>query len=871
MRSAIRQGLGLLCVLLGTMVLGAGPAFADDALDKVVTVDIPAQPLTGALILLSKQSGTQILTSAGLVGDRNTDGVHGQMSIREALSGLLKGSPLGFHAAGDNTIGIDATPAARPEKGGAPHGGAAAAAPGQAMIVADSATAAPPEAPKAATSLAEIIVTATKRDQSVRKIPGTVDVLKGKDLEDIGARDMQDFLKYIPGITLQEGDTNSNRTISIRGVGPQPGANTTVGSLIDDVSMGDPYSSYLVPDLDPFDLHDLEVLKGPQGTLFGASALNGAIRYVLNKPLMGEWEAKGFADWLHIQGAGSGETYGGAVNIPVGQSFALRAVDVVQSIPGLYDDNNVNGKHEKDADNGFKRMHRFLATWQPLEDLSVNAFYLQQANHRNDLSIANNVNGEFVRTDTPGPSSSSQRFSVANLDVRYNFDWATLISETSHTTKKQDLDYDGSAVLEPLAVAGLPTLRLSSLVQSNSTSQELRLVSAPGDSPWVWIFGGYYNRYRAALDQNIYLANTQPVATILNELGLPDALLSALAPTTQGLSVEYITFHPLKATEESLFGELTRKLWDNRLQLTVGGRLYRETLLTNVGTTGLLGPLGVLENFTGDKSTKSEGFNPKAAATFQVTDNLLWYAAAAHGFQFGGINAPAPIPTDNTFPQIYKPSTIWSYETGERLDLFHKRLQFDLTAFLLNWKDMQIQQKTPDGITTFTENIGSARSKGLESSIRWLTPIPGLTLSTTASYIHAKVAAPYTTSNGIFIPTGTDLPAAPRLQTSTTLAYNIPLGPIRTGAAFTWSHQGHAFSNITHDAVVFRYNTLDFHYNLTLPHLFMSPAFTLNATNLLNAHALIGAQIDHVLNTEDGSLAAYNRPRTIDLRISGQF
>jgi len=762
-------------------------------------------------------------------------------------------------------------PAEPPPQAVAP---APAPAPAQ-IVVQDSSAALAAEAnAKPATQLGEIVVTATKRDESVRKIPATVDVLKGKDLEDIGAREMEDFLKYVPGITLQEGDTNSNRTISIRGIGPQPGANTTVGTLIDDVSMGDPYNSYLVPDLDPFDLHDLEVLKGPQGTLFGASALNGALRYVLNKPELGNWAFKGFADWLHPQADGHGETFGGAVNIPIGETIAVRAVDVVQEVPGLYDDINANGKDIKDADNGYKRMHRFLGYWKPLDRLTVNAFYLQQKNHKNDLSIANNLDGQFIRTDTPGPSSSTQGFAVENLDVRYNFDWFTVISETSHSTKQQNLDYDASALVEALATQGVQSVRISSFVNSKSNAEEVRLVSAPGDSPWVWLVGAYINKYSADLTFNTYVANTAVLGSILNSLGLtnlPSDPLSLLFPTPQGLSVEDIHYSPLTAKEESLFGELTRKLFDDKLNLTVGGRAYRENMSGDVTLNGITAPYGQIENYAGEKTLQAGGFNPKAAATLQATDSILWYANASHGFQFGGFNEPAPIPTDNTFPLQYKPSTIWSYETGLRTDEFHKTLQLDATVFELNWTNLQLQQTTPDGVTTYTENIGAARSKGIEATMRYLTPIPGLTLVNVGSYIHAKVAEPYTTSTGQFVPVGTDLPAAPRLQTATTLAYNTKFGPVRTGAGVTFTHEGHAFNNIEHNAIIFRYNTLDFNYNLSFPYLFMAPALTVNATNLLDTHALIGAQLDQVGNVGDGELGAFVRPRTIDLRLSLKF
>jgi outer membrane receptor protein involved in Fe transport len=837
----------LIGALLALAVSLAMPGAVWAQPERQADFDIPAQPLADALAAFSKQAGVQLSHDGVDLAGRRSAAVSGHHTVDEALELLLAGSGLAYRRTGADAVAV-VMPAAT---AAAPHARSRAEAP--------------------AATLGDIVVTATKRSESQRKLPETVNVLKGKDLEDIGAREMEDFLKYVPGISLQEGDTNGSRTVSIRGIGPQPQANTTanstVGVLIDNVAMGDPYQSYLVPDLDPFDLNDLEVLKGPQGTLFGASALNGALRYVLNQPLLGEWEAKGFADWMHIQGGGSGPTFGGAVNLPVGSTLALRAVDVVQEIPGLYRDVNANGKDIRNADNGYKRMYRLMGLWQPTDRFSLNAFYLKQANHRNDLSIANNLDGSFTRTDTPGPTTSTQKFSVASLDLRYRFDWATLISETAQNTKLQDLDGDASPSFESLAVQGIQTLRQIQLTSSRSLSQELRLVSAPGPSPWVWIAGAYYSRYKATSDHDILLANTPALGTLLGLLGLPPNPVV----TDQGVSLEDTLYDPLKARESALFGELTRKL--GPVAITLGGRYYRETLATDARLSGLLSGSGSAAGFGGAQSMKSEGFNPKASITWQLTPDLLWYANASHGFQFGGLNLPSPIPSDNTFPTTFKPSTIWSYETGLRTDAFRKTLQFDLAGFLLNWKDMQIPQNTADGLTAYTANVGRARSKGVESALRWLTPLKGLMLVNSMSYIHAKVAAPFTTADGTVLPVGSDLPAAPRLQTATSLVYNTRIGDLRTGAALTYSHQGHSISNLIRQQSVriYGYGSLDFNYNLSFPEVFLAPAFTVNATNLTNQHALIGGGYDLIGNTQEGELVNYLRPRTVALRISGHF
>jgi outer membrane receptor protein involved in Fe transport len=506
-------------------------------------------------------------------------------------------------------------------------------------------------------------------------------------------------------------------------------------------------------------------------------------------------------------------------------------------------------------------MYRIMGLWQPTERFSVSAFYLEQANHRDDLSIANNLSGSFTRTDTPGPSSSRQSFSVANLDMRYNLDWATLISETSRNTKLQDLNYDASAGMEALAGQGVQSLRTAQRIHSNSISEELRLVSAPGESPWQWIGGTYYSHYEADVDDNITLANSPLLDTLLALLQVPPPYPVA---TSEGVSLQRTQYTPLKAEEESLFGELTRR-W-GAASLTLGGRAYRETLSTDVQLSGL-----VTASFNGRKTMTSEGFNPKASLTWQIDKDLLWYANASHGFQFGGLNVPAAIPADNTFRLTYKPSTLWSYESGIRADAFNNTLQLDVAGFLINWKDMQIQQRTPDGVSTYTANVGRARSKGIESSIRWLTPIKGLMLINTAAYTRAQLVEPYTAADGTFVSAGTDLPAAPRLQTSLTLAYSTTVGAVHTGTDLTFSHLGKAASDVQRSIPIYGYNTLDFNYTLSFPRLFFAPTFTLNVINLTDRRALVGGQIDYIGGIPEGELGSYLRPRTIALRISGQF
>jgi outer membrane receptor protein involved in Fe transport len=731
-----------------------------------------------------------------------------------------------------------------------------------------------------AVQLEDVVVTATKREKSVRKIPSSINALNGAALEQIGARDMTDFLNLVPGITMQEGLTANGRKISIRGVGPGDGANQTTGTLIGDVPLTDPYSAYVIPDFDPFDLKTVEILKGPQGTLFGASALNGAIRYVPNKPTLGIWEGKLFADWLSVEEGGAAPSFGAALNAPIGdeEKIAVRVAGVIQQAPGVYD--NLQ-RGAEDSDERDKWMWRGMATWEATDRLSLTGAYLRQRSESRDLSFADNQDQRLERNNTPGPSTVISAFDVASLDARYAFDWATLVSLTARLSKLQDSDIDGSNTLPQLPIPGLQTLRAFAYADIEGYVQELRLVS-PDDGRWSWIAGAFYSDYEADLIIDLYVPvplNLDPVLDVLNPLvDLLQPILPALPDldgliSNRGIFLLHSATHPLKATEEALFGEITRKFGE-RLALTLGGRYYRTELGGTANLSGLLVPVLRPGNLsTSDPhSLEGSGFSPKFAATFQATRNFLAYASASKGFQFGGVNLlPAISPNEST-PATYDSSTIWNYELGVRTDWFDRTLQFDLTGFLLDWKDPQIQQLTSSGLTSYIDNVGAARSKGVETTIRYLTPIRGLSLNAAASYIIAKTAEVYTASDGTVIPEGTEMPAAPKLQTTATLAYNHLFGPWLAGASLTHSHIGKAFNNIKHQHEIYGYETLDLRLSVARPDLRFRPALTFAVTNLEDERGLASlTSSSFVPGSSESFSAFYIRPRTISARLTAEF
>ncbi|MGH8530523.1 MAG: TonB-dependent receptor, partial [Nevskiales bacterium] len=466
---------------------------------------------------------------------------------------------------------------------------------------------------------------------------------------------------------------------------------------------------------------------------------------------------------------------------------------------------------------------------------------------------------------------------------RYDFDWFTLVSETSRAKKLSDANFDGSFVAEAAATRGVYSLRERISADTDAITQELRLVSPPSDSPWAWLAGAYLGRYDARFTFNESVANTEILGQLLTTLGLPLPDPLNLTVTPEGLSVLYLRVDPLEAKEEALFGELTRKFFDNRLEFGLGGRFYQQQLTTQGVEGGVLGPativlgvLGTVRGTDGGFPPKERGFSPKGSVKFQWTRDLLLYGAIARGFQYGGRNGQALIPTDNVYPLTYKSSSVWSYEAGVRTDWLDKTLQLDLTGFYIDWTDIQILQKTASGNTDYTSNAGKARSVGVEGAVRWVTPIPGLSLSNVASYIRATIQETYTTAEGFVIAKGDDLASAPHLQTATTLGYKLPLGSFSAGAGLTYAHIGEAFNNITHDFTIFDYGTLDASITLGAPQWQFAPELTFSGTNLTDERVLTGGRISGNNNPAlQGALeinrVTYNRPRAFAARLSFRF
>src|SRR5581483_617878 len=286
----------------------------------------------------------------------------------------------------------------------------------------------------------EVVVTATKFKENVRDIAGSVSAIHGEDLERRGYQDAADFVRLVPGVNMTGGGQPSDGTrITMRGVSNISGTTQTSGTFWGDVPFSDPFIARVTLDPNTFDLADVEVLKGPQGTLFGATALNGAVRYVPNAPEIATWKTKVFAQGGTVVEGSKSWDYGGMVNAPIGDTFALRLMGFNRR-DGGYIDETLRG--ETDVNDFRQYGYRGLALWRPTERWQIDLRYAAQDAHSPDSSFAQGLDGTLARHNTPQKSPSDTAYHIASLDLKYSFDWGEYSALTSGTFKSNDVTSD---------------------------------------------------------------------------------------------------------------------------------------------------------------------------------------------------------------------------------------------------------------------------------------------------------------------------------------------------------------------------------------------------------------------------------------------
>lgn len=732
---------------------------------------------------------------------------------------------------------------------------------------------APPSAPaEAAHAEEEIVVTATKREQRLRDIPASIDAFQGDELETLGQLGVADFIERSAGVTISAGAPTIQR-VSIRGIGTDtsPGGDIppTTGVFIGDVAFTDPYLAGIQPDLSAFDLASVEILKGPQGTLFGGSALAGAVRYVLQEPEMGEWQVRGFSQLASPDSGSQAWTNGVVVNVPLaGESLALRLGYVNREYPGLTDITRTPRRKDVDASEG--EQIRGILTWRPSAASELTLTHLSQDFAADDATYFSSLPDRHETDRVVVEQPAGSEFVLDSLEAGYDFGDMRLVSITSQTTKHLNALVDVTAGFNFTPDGYPPELAFVTTIDNDSEAwaQELRLQSM-GDEGLQWLVGAYWYQHDYSLDLLIDTA-----AHIAGDNVLHESLLTSvgfgpfLALVPPDATMISSAVGRTRTTERALFFDLSQTFWD-RLEVSLGARFYQTQVEGGFTGDGLLvRAINFGMPFDArDNQLEEEGVSPKFAVLYRFAPNLSAYASASRGFRFGGVNS-TPTTLSTTVPRLYESDSLWNYELGLRSSLFDNALQFDITGFYIDYENPLLAQRTQDALQlAYFDNVGAAVSQGVEISARWRTPIDGLVLDLDAALTDAHITEPFIAADGTLVPSGAQMPGAAETQYSATMSYAAPLGPMNLGASLNYTYIGEGYNDIVHSFAINDYGTLNAGVSLG------DDAWTLsfNATNILDEITPKGGAM--VSTFSYGRVPQYvlSQPRTLTLRLGVEF
>jgi iron complex outermembrane receptor protein len=643
-------------------------------------------------------------------------------------------------------------------------------------------------------SIEEIIVTASRREQSIQDIPYNISAVDGSAIEDQNIVDTAELMRTVSGVSvIDRGYRNSGHVNSliIRGMNVDSGANgdialsaaSTVATYVDNTPL---FANFLLKDIER-----VEVLRGPQGTLYGSSALGGTVRYIMNRPDASEFDADvGLIYGQTEHSDGNNVSIDGMVNIPLSDTVAFRlsagsvqndgVVDyknlyqlqdgkpvvlnnagecVSVQDPGLTNDEILfNGScytSKKDADDVDIKYARASLRFEPSETLDIQFNYQWQEDEvgarRTITDGADYYGTAYNGKDESGSTMlepSSREASLLNLDVEWDLGFATLTSSTS----SYEHDGDGWRDNSSLWVTGRdwfywlyngnprPVAHVVAGFKEEAVIQEFRLVSNDSDSNIDWTVGAYY------MDQDREVNNFSYL------LGLDEYAQACFADPVScsaggdwwviGLPLSEIDFYYVREenfTDLSLYGEVTWHVSDD-WHITGGARWF-DTELTNRSAMDFPLFVGAVVPFVDNPAQNEDDVQLKLNVAYDVSDSMMVYGTFSEGFRRGGSNA---IPTTGFFAEDnpealeqYKADTVRNYEFGIKGST--ERVRYTADVYYVDWQDIQLNTTTSWGFF-MAQNGDSAETTGIEAEAQILLT-DNLEMSLGFGHVKAELSA----------------------------------------------------------------------------------------------------------------------------------
>ncbi len=745
--------------------------------------------------------------------------------------------------------------------------------------------------PQPVADLEEVVVTAEKRESTVQKTPISLTAIKGSDLQAQGVTDFMAVAQEVPGISFKTSGPGQTE-FEMRGLTSTGGESPTVGFYLDDAAltpaaMAQNGKTVIDPSL--FDLNRIEVLRGPQGTLYGAGSMGGTIKLITNQP-----DPKAFA--ANVEVVGSDTTNGGGfnhtenamLNLPLAQDvIALRLVGTDKHVSGWID-RDVVSPFPVEVNNSTARgdvAHAPVTTryahsnWEDLE--AERATLLIQPSDRFGLTFGflhQDLRQSAPNTIDSPPNNEAhyQPFDVAEpfkdifnlytLNVKMNFDSFQVVSAFADWDRQQNQTQEISEAMQfyiggffgPPAVwpfsstgtvteagntwFGLGAGTISEDDYTHQISEELRVAST-GDGPLQWLAGGYYSTFGAT--SHVYSFYPDTANGFNGDFGTTN-----LADNHRSVDID----------QYAAFGEVSYQM-ANHVKATVGARYYTYhsnsvTSVSGVSANGTSAPLNGLAS--------NSGVTPKLNLAYLPDDNTTIYGTISKGFRPGGPNSPIPVPPcPSAAPTQFGPDSVWNYEIGEKLRFADARVTVNGAIYYEDWTNVQ-QQVAPGCGFKFTANAGKAKVYGAELEVA-VAVAPGFVISQNLGYTNATNS---TTLPLAGVTSGERLLDVPKVTANTAVSYKRPLDEGKNLVARLNNSYVDSIQDIT-----FVRNTLP-SYDIVGLRLGVEgdrwSAF-LFADNLTNKMALLSDTGALSANIPILNRIATNQPRTIGADLSFKF
>ncbi len=689
-------------------------------------------------------------------------------------------------------------------------------------------------------ALQEIIVTATKREANLQEVPFSVSATSQDQIRNSGAMNLVDLARNVAGLAIADLGPGQSQ-MAIRGISSgqvirdQPGVKEQVGVYLDESPVS---VALFTPDLELYDLDRFEVLRGPQGTLFGAGSEAGTVRYITRQPQIGKTEVSLDASLEDVAHGDEGGYIRAAINVPISDTMAARVVGYWHHLPGFIDAITPVGPQGANSPTSFKTQRaindgdrsgaRISFLFKPNSALSITPRLVFQKLETSGYprEDAYNILANPSTTTQPAvtigslqqyrqqPDGLTDDFTLADVKVDYDTGPGTLTSITSFThrnvlvlrdatqlTGSVTFDVFGN-VFTPNNPAGVRTNSgLYDRTHLNVLSQEVRFASN-GKQTIDWLVGGFFQHVGRRYGQSLPTPGYDALnASKGSPLGF-DPLSAVDNPFNSDLSY--------RLKQYAAFGEGTWHLSD-QFGITGGLRYYKfneDRVLNFHGVFAADTPAGGVPD-----STDSSGVSPRLIFSYKAMSDVEFNAEAARGFRLGGINDPLNIPLCSPQDLIvfgsqthWKDEKAWDYELGMKSQWMDRRLTLNISAFYADIKALQATTTAGTCSSRIVFNVPTARSEGIEAEL-FARPTVNWDFGVSATVVDAKLTSSVisTLPNGTQLVVGgladgNRLPTAPKTQAVGSIGYTVPVqGSTDFFANFTVQYVGSSFSQFENE------------------------------------------------------------------------